>query len=111
MIQKPFDPLFGILSLAGALIGGFSILVGGFGIANIMYVSVKERTPIIGIQKALGAKNRFILTQFLVEAVVLSSIGGCLGLLGIGALTLIAQYGFDLDIFLSLNNIIFGILL
>ena len=55
--------------------------MGGFGIANIMFVSVKERTNIIGIQKALGAKRYFIMTQFLFESVMLSVAGGIIGLL------------------------------
>ncbi|WP_374950414.1 ABC transporter permease, partial [Mucilaginibacter sp.] len=65
ILSNQLDQLFGIVNVAGAIIGGFSILVGGFGIANIMFVSVKERTNIIGIQKSLGAKNYFILLQFL----------------------------------------------
>ncbi|TAE14908.1 MAG: FtsX-like permease family protein [Bacteroidetes bacterium] len=72
--------LFGVITIAGGVIGSFSILVGGFGIANIMFVSVKERTSIIGIQKSLGAKNYFILFQFLFEALFLSLIGGLVGL-------------------------------
>ena len=65
----------------GLIIGLFSLLVGGFGVANIMFVSVKERTNIIGIQKALGARNEFILLNFLTEAVVLSVLGGLIGIL------------------------------
>lgn len=72
--------LFGVLTLAGWVIGSFSILVGGFGIANIMFVSVKERTNLIGIQKSLGAKNYFILFQFLFEAIMLSLVGGLVGI-------------------------------
>src|SRR5690554_7541616 len=62
------DEITGSMNLIGLVISGFSLLVGGFGIANIMFVSVKERTNLIGIQKSLGAKNRFILLQFLFEA-------------------------------------------
>ncbi|HNA59258.1 MAG TPA: ABC transporter permease, partial [Chitinophagales bacterium] len=69
------DNLFAALNMVGMIIGGFSILVGGFGIANIMFVSVKERTNVIGIKKSLGAKNYLILTEFLIEAIVLSLIG------------------------------------
>tara|TARA_B100000900_G_scaffold412011_1_gene432917 strand:- start:1781 stop:3043 length:1263 start_codon:yes stop_codon:yes gene_type:complete len=72
---------FDIIGIAGWIIGSFSILVGGFGIANIMFVSVRERTNIIGIQKSLGAKNYFILFQFLFESIFLSLIGGILGIL------------------------------
>ena len=79
LISGQLDSLFKVLNLAGWIIGGFSILVGGFGIANIMFVSVKERTKIIGIQKAMGAKNRFIMLEFLFEAIILSLIGGLIG--------------------------------
>ena len=86
------DAVFGILSLAGGVIGGFSILVGGFGIANIMFVSVRERTNQIGIQKSLGAKNYFILSQFLLESVVLCLVGGVAGLLIIFGGTLLLPF-------------------
>ena len=75
------DETIGMMNVVGWIIGGFSILVGGFGIANIMFVSVKERTNLIGVQKSLGAKNQFILFQFLFEAVLLAIIGGLFGLL------------------------------
>ncbi|MES2457536.1 MAG: ABC transporter permease [Bacteroidota bacterium] len=102
------DKMFGVVNVAGWIIGGFSILVGGFGIANIMFVSVKERTNIIGIQKSLGAKNYFIMLQFLFEAIVLCLLGGLLGLLLVYIATLIsAANGFEMILFL--NNIILGI--
>jgi putative ABC transport system permease protein len=81
MITDQISSLFLIVNIAGLFIGGFSILVGGFGIANIMFVSVKERTNIIGIKKALGAKQIYILLEFLLEAVMLCLIGGAMGLL------------------------------
>lgn len=81
LITAQLDQMFGIINLAGFFIGIFSILVGGFGIANIMFVSVKERTNLIGIQKALGAKQFFILSQFLIESILLCLIGGGIGLL------------------------------
>jgi putative ABC transport system permease protein len=90
-INQFFDSIFSTLNIAGALIAGFSLLVGGFGIANIMFVSVKERTNIIGIQKSLGAKNYFILFQFLFEAVFLSLIGGFVGLILVFLVTIIPQ--------------------
>ncbi|RYZ16868.1 MAG: ABC transporter permease, partial [Sphingobacteriales bacterium] len=80
MIAGVITQLFSVLNIAGTIIGGFSILVGGFGIANIMFVSVKERTNLIGIQKSLGAKNSFILFQFLFESIFLSLIGGGVGI-------------------------------
>ena len=108
LISKQFDSLFDIVGIAGWIIGGFSILVGGFGIANIMFVSVKERTNIIGIQKSLGAKNYFILLQFLFESVFLSLIGGIIGLLIVYIITLTAGDSFGMEITLSKSNIILG---
>jgi putative ABC transport system permease protein len=109
LLSKNFDGLFDIVGIAGAIIGGFSILVGGFGIANIMFVSVRERTNLIGIQKSLGAKNYFILSQFLFEAVFLSLIGGIIGLLLIYLLTLVAGSVVDMEISLTRSNIILGL--
>ncbi len=109
VISQGFDGLFSVVGLAGWIIGGFSILVGGFGIANIMFVSVKERTSLIGIQKSLGAKNYFILMQFLFESVFLSLIGGLMGLLLIWLLTLAIGDSAGMDIFLSQSNVILGV--
>lgn len=109
LLSKNFDELFDIVGIAGAIIGGFSILVGGFGIANIMFVSVRERTNIIGIQKSLGAKNYFILAQFLFEAVFLSLLGGIIGLLLIYLLTFIADGAIDMEIMLTRSNVILGL--
>ena len=107
LLADAITGLFQIIGVAGWIIGGFSILVGGFGIANIMFVSVKERTNIIGIQKSLGAKNYFILLQFLFEAVFLSLIGGGLGILLVLGITLIPQDA--LEIILSAKNISLGL--
>nr|WP_294895516.1 ABC transporter permease [uncultured Pedobacter sp.] len=109
ILSGQLDQLFGIVDVAGWIIGGFSILVGGFGIANIMFVSVKERTNIIGIQKSLGAKNYFILMQFLFEAIALCIIGGLIGLAIVYLGTLVATYGFDVKIVLDTANIVRGI--
>jgi len=109
MLSTQFDGLFSIVGIAGWIIGGFSILVGGFGIANIMFVSVKERTNLIGIQKSLGAKNYFILLQFLAEAVMLSVIGGTLGLLLIYGGTFVVEAAMDMNINLTKSNIILGL--
>ncbi len=109
MLSGQVNDLFDVVGIAGWIIGGFSILVGGFGIANIMFVSVKERTNLIGIQKSLGAKNYFVLLQFLSEAVMLSVIGGILGLLLIYAGTFVVENLMDMDINLTKSNIILGL--
>lgn len=98
---------FDAIGVAGAIIGGFAILVGGFGIANIMFVSVRERTNIIGIQKSLGAKNYFILFQFLFEAVFLSLIGGGVGVILVYLISF-ASLG-SLDLVLTTGNVILGL--
>ncbi len=108
LLSQAFDPLFVIIGTAGWIIGGFSILVGGFGIANIMFVSVRERTNLIGIQKSLGAKNIFILLQFLSESVLLSTIGGFFGLLVTFIITEVGKKVMDMDISLTSTNIILG---
>lgn len=99
--------LFSSLRVSGFIIGIFALLIGGFGIANIMFVSVKERTNIIGIQKSLGAKNAFILLQFLFESVFLCLFGGLVGLLIVYLMSFI-QLG-SLDLVLTSGNIIFGL--
>lgn len=99
--------LFDVVGIAGWIIGGFSMLVGGFGIANIMFVSVKERTSIIGLQKSVGAKNYFILFQFLFEAIFLCLIGGFAGLFLVYLITLIPMG--TLVVTLSLKNVVLGI--
>jgi putative ABC transport system permease protein len=106
-VAKSLDPIFNVLSVAGWIIGGFSMLVGGFGIANIMFVSVKERTSIIGLQKSLGAKNYFVLFQFLFESIFLSLIGGLAGLFLVWLLTL-APFG-SLQVTLTIKNIVLGL--
>ncbi len=108
LLSKGFDSLFDIIGTAGWIIGGFSILVGGFGIANIMFVSVRERTNLIGIQKSLGAKNLFILFQFLSESVILSTAGGFFGLLLTYIITALGKDSIEMDISLTGTNIILG---
>ncbi|RFS18304.1 ABC transporter permease [Emticicia sp. C21] len=99
--------LFSTLRVSGFVIGIFALLIGGFGIANIMFVTVKERTNIIGIQKSLGAKNYFILFQFLFESIFLCVVGGLFGLLLVYILSFLPLG--SLDIILSYGNIILGI--
>jgi putative ABC transport system permease protein len=110
LMSGMIDQIFKVVNLAGWFIGIFAVLVGAFGIANIMFVSVKERTNIIGIQKALGAKSYYIVLEVLYESVLLSIIGGVLGLILIFAGTFIARAN-DFEIFLSAGNIIFGLLI
>ena len=105
------DNITGQLNVIGIVISGFSLLVGGFGIANIMFVSVKERTNLIGIQKSLGAKNKFILSQFLFEAIILSVIGGLVGLFIVWLVSIIAsQFTGDFEFVLSPFNMFLGTL-
>lgn len=98
ILTAGMDGLFSIINAAGGGIGIFSILVGGFGIANIMFVSVKERTNIIGIQKSLGAKNYFILFQFLFEAVLLCLMGGAVGLGVVYLISMLLQFFADFTV-------------
>jgi putative ABC transport system permease protein len=109
ILSNQMDKMFDVVDIAGWVIGGFSILVGGFSIANIMFVSVKERTNIIGIQKSLGAKGYFILFQFIFESITLCLIGGVFGLLLIYLGTLVLDWTTGYKIILSLNNILLGL--
>lgn len=103
------NKITGNMNVIGLVISGFSLLVGGFGIANIMFVSVKERTNLIGIQKSLGAKNKFILFQFLFEAVILAVIGGLIGLFLVFVVSIIAsQFTGDFTFVLSPWNMFLG---
>lgn len=110
-ITSTLEPVFRGINIAGWIIGGFSILVGGFGIANIMFVSVRERTSIIGIQMALGAKRRWILLQFLTESVLLSVTGGILGLIIVFIGTLFVNYFYTLGMYLTAGNIILAVVI
>ncbi len=108
-LQNFIDSIISSLNVIGWVISGFSLLVGGFGIANIMFVSVKERTNLIGIQKSLGAKNRFILFQFLFEAVILAIVGGLIGLFLVWIGTIIgSNLADDFEFVLSPKNMGLG---
>lgn len=96
---------FSSINLGGWAIGILSLVVGAFGIANIMFVTVKERTPMIGLKKAIGAKNRSILSEFLLEAAIICILGGIMGLILVYILTLILSGAFNFPVFIS-----FGIL-
>lgn len=112
VFTKAFEPVFSTMFLIGLFIGGFSIIVGVFGIANIMFVSVKERTSIIGVKKALGAKRIYILLEFFIEAVLLSVFGGIIGLLsvmGLFALMNMAMADSGFVLVISQQNMIIGL--
>ena len=102
------DGIISQMNIVGWIISGFSLLVGGFGIANIMFVSVKERTNLIGIQKSLGAKNRFIMFQFLFEAIILSVIGGLIGLFLVWIIAMILTKALEFEFVLGMGNILLG---
>jgi len=109
ILSKNLNSIFGMINIAGWVIGLFAILVGGFGIANIMFVSVKERTSLIGIKKALGAKNYFIMFEFLTESVILCLTGGLIGMLLVYLLTIIAENIVDFNFVLTLYNFLLGV--
>lgn len=111
ILDSASKSIFGIINFAGGFIGILAVIVGAFGIANIMFVSVKERTNIIGIQKALGAKKYYIVLEVLYESVLLSMIGGIIGLMLVFMGTLIIRNALDFEIYLSLGNIILGIVI
>lgn len=111
IITQGFDQLFAVIDVAGTFIGIFAIVVGAFGIANIMFVAVREQTRVIGIQKAIGARSRFILVEFLFEAVILSVIGGFAGLLLIFIGTLIANSQLEMTFLLTPENLMRGLVI
>jgi len=110
-ISSQVQVMFGVINMVGWIIGSFSVLVGGFGVANIMFVSVKERTNIIGIKKALGAKSYLLLLEFLIESIILSVLGGGIGLLLVFSVTMISTYMLDFEFFLSVSNMFWGIMI
>jgi putative ABC transport system permease protein len=111
VLNAGIEKIFGIINFAGGFIGILAVIVGAFGIANIMFVSVKERTNIIGIQKALGAKNYYIILEVLYESVLLSMIGGILGLILVYLSTIIVRNSFDFNVYMSLGNVLTGIII
>jgi putative ABC transport system permease protein len=110
ILTKLIGSLFVVLNLMGLIIGGFALVVGMFSVANIMFVSVKERTNIIGIKKALGAKRFVILLEFLIESVILCILGGGAGLIAIYGVTAILSEFMPFDIYLSFSNVINGVI-
>jgi len=108
-VTARLDTMFAMIDAVGWIIAFFSLLVGGFGIANIMFVSVKERTKIIGLKKAIGARRPAILTEFLIESIVLCLLGGLIGIVIVLLLSLFLTYVMDFAVMLSLKNFVTGI--
>lgn len=107
--SKAFEAAFSGINMGGMVIGGISLIVGLFGVANIMFVSVKERTSQIGLKKAIGAKSRIIVIEFLLEAVFLCLIGGLIGLILVFGLTKILTDAFNFPVYISTSNLISAI--
>ncbi len=105
MLSKAFVSV----NIGGWAIAALSLIVGMFGVANIMFVSVKERTSQIGLKKAIGAKSGVILTEFLLESAFLCIIGGIMGILLVFGLTQMVTILFDFPIFISTSLLIIGI--
>ncbi len=104
--SKAISESFVMLNVVGAVIGGISLIVGMFGIANIMFVTVKERTPVIGLKKAIGAKKASILFEFLMEAALLCIIGGAFGLFFVYILTLILSGPLKFPVYISVPMLV-----
>lgn len=100
-LSKAISGFFGTLNVIGGFIGGISLIVGLFGIANIMFVTVKERTSVIGLKKAIGAKSSSILFEFLMEAALMCIIGGAIGLFFVWLLTLVLSGPLHFPVFIS----------
>ncbi|PUZ26954.1 putative ABC transport system permease protein [Chitinophaga costaii] len=109
-VSSQLNDIFGNINLGGIFIGGFALIVGGFGIANIMFVTVKERTKIIGLKKAIGARQRIILSEFLLESIMLCLVGGTLGILIIWGLTALVNKFTSFELIMTAGNIILGLL-
>lgn len=97
------DSIFAGINMGGWFIAGLSLLVGMFGVANIMFVTVRERTAQIGLKKAIGAKRSSIMTEFLLESAFLCLLGGAMGLLLVFILTKIISSSMGFPIFISFN--------
>jgi putative ABC transport system permease protein len=108
-VSERLNDIFATIDIVGWFIGGLSLLVGAFGIANIMFVTVKERTKIIGLKKAIGAKRQSILMEFLLEAVVLSLIGGLVGIFVVILISFLLTFLFEFEVVLSFMNFFIGI--
>lgn len=109
MVASFFDNFFFVLNMLGIVIGIFAILVGAVSVSNIMFVSVKERTNIIGVKKALGAKSFMVLLEFLIEAIILCLLGGAIGLLLVYSIMQILTNAIGFNLYIDLGNIFLGV--
>lgn len=102
-LSDQISSVFSSINLGGWAIGLLSLIVGAFGIANIMFVTVKERTSIIGLKKAIGAKKKSILSEFLLEAAIICILGGIMGIILVYILTLVLTSVFNFPVYISLG--------
>lgn len=109
--SKAISDSFVVINIVGSIIGGISLIVGMFGIANIMFVTVKERTSMIGLKKAIGAKKRSILFEFLMEAAMLCIIGGAFGLFFVYILTLVLSGPLNFPVYISIPMLVITIII
>jgi putative ABC transport system permease protein len=107
--SKFISDLSSNVNVGGWAIAALSLIVGMFGVANIMFVTVRERTPQIGLKKALGAKRSTILAEFLLESAFLCILGGLIGLLLVFILTKIVSIGIGFPLFISLDIMLLAI--
>ena len=106
-LQENYNSVVGVIQIAGLFITGLSLFVGAIGIMNIMFVSVKERTKEIGLRKAIGAKRRTILAQFLLESSVICLVGGLAGLVAAVLLSMLINQFIPTSI--QIGSVILGI--
>lgn len=109
--SEAISSAFVSLNMGGWAIAALSLIVGMFGVANIMFVSVRERTSQIGLKKAVGAKNRVILAEFLLESAFLCIIGGMIGLTLVFLLTQVLTNALDFPVFISTSNMALAIVI
>ena len=109
MFSKQTSSIFGSVNMGGWAIAGLSLIVGAFGVANIMFVTVRERTSQIGLKKAIGAKSATILTEFLLESAFLCLLGGLIGLILVFILTKVLSAVMPFPINISMNTLTLAI--
>ena len=110
-LTEEVSSAFGAVNVGGWAIALLSLVVGMFGVANIMFVSVRERTSQIGLKMAVGAKRRIILVEFLLESAFLCIIGGLIGLLLVFLMSLVLNSFLAFPVFISTNNMILAIVI